>query len=252
MAIGDGLGTGGAIRTVIVDDDPAAQRLHARYLADVGGFAVTGFARTGAAAAELVLQPGVDLVLLDMNLPDFSGVEVLHRLRIVWDWRVDVLVLSSARDTFTVRQALSAHVVGYLVKPFTKELFVDRLTAYREGRSDRRDESRVSLGQGDIDAIVAGVAGGRSAGRGEHHRPSDVGHPGPLPKGVSAATLQLVTDALDTVVPLTVRELAERVGASVPTVRRYLDHLVRSGAASVSHRFGAKGRPEVLYRRAPV
>lgn len=240
-----------AIRTVIVDDDPAAQRLHARYLADVGGFVVVGFARTGAAAAELVLQPGVDLVLLDMNLPDFSGIEVLHRLRIVRDWKVDVLVLSSARDTFTVRQALSAHVVGYLVKPFTKELFVERLTVYREGRHHRHDETRVSLGQGDIDAIVAGVAAGAPAG-GVDSRPSTDATVVPLPKGVSAATLQQVVDALDTLVPRTVRELSAQVGASVPTVRRYLDHLVRTGAASVSHRFGAKGRPEVLYRRAPV
>jgi response regulator of citrate/malate metabolism len=251
MASTDSAAPGGQVRTVIVDDDPAAQRLHARYLADVGGFAIAGFARTGTAAAELVLQPGVDLVLLDMNLPDFSGIEVLHRLRIVRDWKVDVIVLSSARDTFTVRQALSAHVAGYLIKPFTRELFVERLTAYRETRRLRREESGVSLGQGDIDAIAAGVTlspvGPRHLGELTGPTPEAA-----LPKGVSAATLQLVIDALDTVVPLTVREVAERVGASVPTARRYLDHLVRSGAASVSHRFGAKGRPEVLYRRAPV
>ncbi len=228
------------IRTVIVDDDPAVQRLHARYLADVEGFALVGVARTGAAGAELVTQSGVDFVLLDMNLPDFSGIEVLHRLRIVRDWRVDVLVISSARDTTTVRQALSAHVVGYLVKPFTKEVFVQRLSDYRDTRAERAVEAGLPLGQGDIDAIAAGRrSGGATA-------------PTSLPKGLSASTLDRILAALDAVQPSSVRDVTSRTGASAPTVRRYLDHLTRTGEVTVSHRFGARGRPEVLYRRVPA
>ena len=64
------------------------------------------------------------------------------------------------------------------------------------------------------------------------------------------ATLALVLHALDPVVASTVREVAAQSGASAPTVRRYLDHLARTGRVSVSHRFGGRGRPEVLYRRA--
>ncbi|WP_159502135.1 response regulator [Microbacterium sp. 18062] len=227
------------IRTVIVDDDPAAQRLHSGYLAVVEGFTLVGVARTGASAARLVTRPGVDLVLLDMNLPDFSGIEVLHRMRSVRDWDVDVLVISSARDTTTVRQALSAHVVGYLVKPFTKEAFVSRLAAYRDSRSERVREAGLPLGQGDIDAIAAGRRDG----------PATTATL-PLAKGLSASTLQLVREALDPVRASSVRDVVERSGASAPTVRRYLDHLTRAGEVTVSHRFGARGRPEVLYRRA--
>lgn len=229
------------IRTVIVDDDPAVQRLHTRYLSEVPGFELVGVARTGAAAAVLVTRPDVDFVLLDMNLPDFSGIEVLHRLRIVRDWQADVLVISSARDSTTVRQALSAHVVGYLVKPFTKDVFVRRLTDYRAHRAPRPTEAALPLAQGDIDAIVGGRRDAGGAVRPPHE----------LPKGLSASTLEVIVATLDAVRPTSVRDIVAASGASAPTVRRYLDHLVRTGAVSASHRFGARGRPELLYRRVP-
>ncbi|ALJ19991.1 response regulator [Microbacterium sp. No. 7] len=232
------------IRTLVVDDDAAAAQLHARYVAGTDGFVVVGTAGTGARALHRVAAGDVELVLLDVNLPDFSGVEVLHRLRTVLSARVDVLVISSARDATTVRQALSAQVVGYLVKPFTREALTRRLDEYRAQRAERPPEVPVPLGQGDIDAIVAA--------RRADAIPSAARAPAPasLPKGLSASTLQVVLDALDPVTAVTVREISERSGASAPTVRRYLDHLGRTGQLTVSHRFGARGRPEVLYRRA--
>lgn len=226
------------IRTVIVDDDPAVLRLHTAYLAAVPGFALVGTARTGAAAAELAAQPHVDFVLLDMNLPDFSGIEVLHRLRMVRQWQVDVMVISSARDTTTVRQAVSAHIVGYLVKPFTKEAFVQRLGDYRVARAERIAEAPQPLGQGAIDALAAGRTAAPETA------------PLALPKGLAPTTLAVILEALDPVRPIGVREVAALSGAAAPTVRRYLDHLTRTGEVTVSHRFGARGRPEVLYRRA--
>jgi response regulator of citrate/malate metabolism len=227
------------IRTLIVDDDPAAVRLHSEYVAATPGFEVIGTARSGAAATALALHDDVDFVLLDMQLPDFSGIEVLHRLRIVRDWDVDVLVVSSARDATTVRQALSAHIVGYLVKPFTEAALRARLEEYRSTRSERAAESHVSLAQGEIDALSRG----RDTARARHD-------PVPLPKGLSESTLSLVAGSLDPTTALSASDVASRCGASLPTVRRYLDHLARTGDATVSHRFGARGRPVVLYRRA--
>jgi response regulator of citrate/malate metabolism len=233
----------GVIGTLIVDDDPAVLRLHASYLADVPGFRLVGTARSGALGAQLATSSDVDLVLLDMNLPDFSGVEVLHRLRLVREWDVDVIVISSARDSLTIRQAAAAHVTGYLAKPFTREAFVARLTDYRRQRAERPAEVPLTLGQGDIDRLVAPRFAGPQA-------PASLDAPQPLPKGIAASTLRLVLEAMDAVIPVTAREIAERSGASRATARRYLDYLVSRGDVDVSHRFGGRGRPEVLYRRA--
>lgn len=230
-----------AIRTVIVDDDPAVVRLHTAYLESLPGFRLVGTARTGAAGAALATGTDVELVLLDMNLPDFSGVEVLHRLRLVREWNVDVLVISSARDTLTIRQAAAAHVVGYLAKPFTREAFVRRLEEYRRGRAARPAEVPVSMGQGDIDRLVGpATAPVRAVSASEPL----------LPKGLAESTLHTIRAALHPVTPASARDVAAASGASRATVRRYLDALVARSEIDVSHRFGARGRPEVLYRLA--
>ena len=230
--------TGDSIRTLLVDDDPAVLRLHTAYLREVPGFDLVAAVRTGTEGARLAADTSVDLVLLDMNLPDFSGIEVLHRLRLVREWGVDVMVISSARDGFTVRQALAAHVVGYLVKPFTKEAFVARLTEYRRERGARPAETPIGLAQGEIDRLVEPRAAAAAPAT-----------PDALPKGLAESTLHTILGALHPTTPVTVQAVAAASGASRATVRRYLGYLTDTGLVVVSHRFGARGRPEVLYRR---
>lgn len=231
------------IRTLVVDDDPAVRRLHAAYLSALDGFALVGSARTGAEGIRLLAGAPVDLVLLDMQLPDFSGIEVLHRLRALRDLGTDVIVISSARDGITVRQAMGAQIADYLVKPFTERAFAERLTAYRDARRARTPEVPVSLGQGEIDGMLRARAA-TTPPRADPAAAADA----PLPAGVSAPTLALVLAALDPQHARSARDVAAAAGVSRATARRYLDHLVGTGVVDVSHRFGARGRPEVLYR----
>ncbi|MBB1028009.1 response regulator, partial [Dietzia sp. DQ11-38-2] len=79
---GEGQG-GRAIRTLIVDDDPVARRLHSRHVEGVAGFTVVAAVGDGQAAVGWVAGGGIDLVLLDIGLPGFSGIEVLHRIRTI-------------------------------------------------------------------------------------------------------------------------------------------------------------------------
>lgn len=69
-------------------------------------------------------------------------------------------------------------------------------------------------------------------------------------RATSTASCRDVRAALDQVRPISVRDIADRSGASRATVRRYSDYLVRAGDVDISHRFGARDRPEVLYRIA--
>ncbi|QTV80584.1 response regulator [Microbacterium sp. NIBRBAC000506063] len=256
------------IRTLIVDDDPAARRLHSRFVSDAEGFVVVGTAGRGETAVREASRADVDLVLLDIQLPDYSGVEVLNRLRAVRGGAVDVIVVSSARDRVTVRQVASAHVFGYLVKPFTREALLARLEEYRESRRSRAEEERdLALGQGEIDRLIGGRApesavggaisrsgaarSGAASGAASSGAESSAASGSPLPKGLSEVTLAQVVAQLDPVSPVTVLDLAARAGLSRATARRYLDHLVQIGAVDISHRYGRRGRPEVLYRRAP-
>jgi response regulator of citrate/malate metabolism len=96
------------------------------------------------------------------------------------------------------------------------------------------------VGQREVDALFGGS---RAA------RVTDAA----LPKGLSVPTLQLVGRALrehtaGESATLSAGECAEAVGLARVSVRRYLEHLVESGRAEVSLRYGQTGRPERRYR----
>ncbi|RGE21050.1 response regulator [Leucobacter sp. wl10] len=251
------------IRVLVVDDDPGARSLHSRFVSGAPGFSLVGAAGSGEAAVERGRRGGVDLILLDMRLPDISGVEVLHRLRTLGARSPDVLVISSSRDQVTVRQALAAHIVGYLVKPFTQEMLRDRLRVYRaERRARERNERDRPLGQGEIDRLLSTGrirvpgSGERGGPRGPGARAAPAagqgrGEAARLPKGLSEVTLARVLKVIDPVAAVSAAELAERCSISRATARRYLDYLVAEGAIDLAHRYGRRGRPEVLYRLAP-
>ena len=85
------------IQTLVVDDDFRVAELHCAYVERVKGFAVVAKAHTGAQALDAVERLRPDLVLLDIYLPDMSGLDVLQRLR-EDDRPVDVISITAARE----------------------------------------------------------------------------------------------------------------------------------------------------------
>jgi two-component system CitB family response regulator len=220
------------IRTLIVDDDFRVADVHKGFLERLSGFSVAGVAHTAAGAIELVDELRPDLVLLDIYLPDESGLEVLRRLRESGRPAVDVIAITAAKDVETLRAALQGGVVYYLVKPFQFNAFREKLESYAA--------MRVQLTQvGDVDQErvdrIYGLLRTESSTS--------------LPKGLSPATLALVAKAVrEAGRDVSASEVARATGISRVTSRRYLDHLVRSGAVVVSMRYGAAGRPEHRYQ----
>jgi DNA-binding NarL/FixJ family response regulator len=86
-----------ATRVLIVDDHPSF-RATARVLLESEGFEIVGEAEDGrsALAAVALLEP--DVVLLDVQLPDFDGFEVAKRLAMTLNGTMPVIVLMSSRD----------------------------------------------------------------------------------------------------------------------------------------------------------
>ncbi len=99
------------IRTLVVDDDFRVAELHCAYVERVPGFEVVGQAHSGAAALADVDQMRPDLILLDIYLPDISGLEVLQRLREDAQAPVDVIAITAARDVESLRAAMRGGVV---------------------------------------------------------------------------------------------------------------------------------------------
>ncbi len=227
--------TEGAIRTLIVDDDFRVAAIHCEFIERIPSFTVVGLAHTAADALARAEADRPDLVLLDIYLPDRSGLEVLRELHSTGRPPVDVIAITAANDVETLRSALQGGVVHYLVKPFQFNAFREKLESYAALRSRLRQVRQVD--QDEIDEVFATLRAGSTA-------PT-------LPKGLSPTTFALVARTLrGTLDDLSAEEVALRTGVSRVTSRRYLDRLARSGLVEVTMRYGKTGRPEHRYRWA--
>ncbi|MET9436600.1 response regulator [Streptomyces sp. NPDC006551] len=218
-------------KVLVVDDDFMVAKLHSRYVSAVDGFSVVGVAHSGAEAlrAADLLRP--DLVLLDIFLPDMDGISVLRELRGA-GLGVDALFITAARDAGTIRSALRAGALHYLIKPFNQTALQEQLrhVASLRSRLADLDEAR----QEDVDQIF----GTRPPGSRE------------LPKGLAAPTAELV-DGILRAHPegLSATECAEAGSLSRVSARRYLEYFAETGRAEITLRYGGTGRPERRYRR---
>lgn len=220
------------IRVLLVDDEALTLELHRSFIARLDGFEVAGECTGARAAVEAVLsRPDLDLVLLDMTMPDGSGLDVLRHLRARGS-AVDVIAVTGVRDADTVRRTVGLGVVQYLVKPVIYAVFADRLEQYRDFHRRTRESSGPST-QEEIDALLAAS---RATGAIR------------LPKGLAADTLERVSAAVRSGGAMSAREAAERLGMSRVAARRYLEHLAAAGRVERASRYGGQGRPETEYR----
>jgi response regulator of citrate/malate metabolism len=225
------------VRTLVVEDDPIAAEANAAHVRRVPGFAVVGVVGTAADALRAVERTPVDLLLLDVHLPDGNGLDVLRRLRTAGH-TVDAIMVTRARDLAVVQAAVAFGATQYLVKPFTAAAVRTKLEAHREYR-DRLGRADPVVAQADVDALLGTVRGAPVPAGG-------------LPKGIGRESLDAVVSALTGAgTGLTASEVGDRLGTSRITARRYLEHLADTGLAVRHARYGDAGRPQVEYRARP-
>jgi len=222
------------ISVLLVDDEPLTLELHRHYVARLEGFEVVAEAAGARAAITAVLERapagGIDLVLLDMNMPDGTGLDVLRHIR-ARGADVDVIAITSVRDAEVVRQTVGLGVVHYLVKPFDFATFRERLEQYQDYRR-RASDAAGDATQAEIDGMLGAL------------RPAVAV---PLPKGLAPDSLERVSAEVRGHGPLSASEAGERLGMSRVAVRRYLEHLADAGRVQRAPRYGSPGRPETEY-----
>jgi response regulator of citrate/malate metabolism len=222
---------------LVVEDELTAGEALVQYVERVPGFAVVGHVRTGAEALQRLSSGPVDLVLMDIYLPDMSGLDVLRRMRSTGNM-ADVVAVTRARDLSVVRASVSLGAVHYLLKPFTFATIRQRLERYQAYRSWLAEDEHL-LAQYEIDHLLRG--------------PGDAGVDD-LPKGISRESLRAVVAALEQAGASTgssAVEVAYSSGTSRVTARRYLEYLHDCGVVVRGVRYGGAGRPEVEYRLRP-
>lgn len=216
------------IQALVVEDDPVAAEAHRQYVERVPGFTVVGVVHSGGEVLRSLRRQQVDLLLLDLYLPDAHGLDVCRAVRAA-GYTVDVIAVTSARDLAVVRAAVSVGVVQYLLKPFTFATMRDKLERYAKFAA----EAGEATGQDEVDSLLATLRSPESAA---------------LPKGMSRPTLDAIIKALRTAGDgLSAGVAGDGVGVSRVTARRYLEYLADNGLAVRKLQYGQVGRPELWY-----
>jgi response regulator of citrate/malate metabolism len=215
-------------RVMVVEDDRVIAGLHCKFVSRVDGFSVVGVAGTVAQAEQMIPALKPDLLLLDLGLPDQSGIALLRRLRARGDL-IEAIAVTAATATPLVRATVHLGVVDYLVKPFDQERLRKALALFRRRMAML---SSAQLVQSDVDRIC-------SDGPNSHRW---------LPRDLSIDRLRQIQQAFATLTePVTAAEVAARTGVSRVTARRYLEYLVTVGQAEMSAAGSGPGRPTKTY-----
>jgi response regulator of citrate/malate metabolism len=223
----------GPLTVLVVDDDFHVAQAHALAVSRIHGFAVAGEAHSCAQAIHAAAELDPHLILLDMYLPDGSGLDVIRTLSAAGHDLPEFLPVTAARDIDSVRTAMQLGAFYYLVKPFTFASLREQLEAYRAWHT--RLTSTATADQEVVNELYE-LRGHRS------NRPLDR----PLPPTMTRV-LRIVTSSAT---PLSAADVAERLGASRPTAQRYLAILVRRRLLDLDLSYGTTGRPEHRYQPA--
>lgn len=220
------------IQVLIVEDDPMVAELNKSYVEQIGNpFKVTGLCFTESQALEFIESNTPDLVLLDIFLPNGSGMFLLKTIR-QKNLMIDVILITAAKDSNTVQEALRYGAIDFLIKPFGFKRFKQALLNYVHLK--KIIESEEEIKQTDIDSRFDFLEIDYSSFS--------------LPKGVHLLTLRVINDYLyENPTPKSCQEISDNLSMSRITTWRYLEYLVKQGQVSVSLDYQI-GRPTKLYR----
>jgi DNA-binding NarL/FixJ family response regulator len=188
------------VRVMVVDDHPIWRDAVARDLAEAG-YEVTAVAGEGAQAIRVAPAARPEVVVLDLQLPDLPGVEVIRAL-VAADPEVRVLMLSASVEQQDVLDALKAGALGYLVKSAKRAELVDAV-------------ARTAAGDPVFTAGLAGLV------LGEYRRLAAA----PAPPAGTPVLTDRETEVLRLVAKgLSYKQIAERLVVSHRTVQNHVQN----------------------------
>ncbi len=223
------------IKTVIVEDDLMVASINSQFAKQNPNIQIVATFHNGKDALDYLKKSDADLVLLDLYMPDCTGLELLSELRSIGS-EIDVIMITAANDAEHINEALQLGIVDYLIKPFQYERFAQALDKYLVRK--KAIESGVSFTQEEIDRLVNASTPSASTKKTE------------LQKGVQQKTLDKIRVCLSAHPGnyLPCEQIASETGLSRVTIRRYMNFLIEENEVTSMIDYSTGGRPSILYQ----
>lgn len=223
------------IKTVIVEDDLMVASINSQFAKRNPNIQIVATFHNGKDALDYLKKSDADLVLLDLYMPDCTGLELLSELRSIGS-EIDVIMITAANDAEHINEALQLGIVDYLIKPFQYERFAQALDKYLVRK--KAIESGVSFTQEEIDRLVNASTPSASTKKAE------------LQKGVQQKTLDKIRVCLSSHPGnyLPCEQIASETGLSRVTIRRYMNFLIEENEVNSKIDYSTGGRPSILYQ----
>src|SRR5471030_2092386 len=139
------------IKTMIVEDDPMVRQINSKFLNKVEGFLLKKAAANLTEAKEFLSENTIDLILLDIFLPNENGIDFLKWLR-KNEISSDVILITADKSRERIKDAFRYGVVDYLIKPFTFERFKESLDILKERLNSFKNYETIE--QGELDKLI--------------------------------------------------------------------------------------------------
>lgn len=223
------------IKTVIVEDDLMVASINTQFAKQTPEVKIIATFHDGKDALSFLSKNKVDLLLLDLYIPSFSGLQLLSELRKLHN-DIDVIMITAANDMENINQALHLGIIDYLVKPFQYERFEQAMNKYLMRRTLM--QTGMKFNQNDIDQLIS------------LQPPSPKSKEMIFQKGIQRKTLEIICYCLKQHKDgyLTSEEIAMETNLSKVTIRRYMNYLVEDNKAISRIDYATGGRPRVEYR----
>jgi two-component system chemotaxis response regulator CheY len=114
------------MKKVLVVDDAAFMRMALKAILVRCGFEVVGEADTGIKAVQLYKMLKPDLVTMDLTMPELGGVDAIKMIKAI-DKNARIIVISSMGHEISVKEAIIAGAISFIVKPFKEEVVEKQL-----------------------------------------------------------------------------------------------------------------------------
>jgi two-component system CitB family response regulator len=228
------------IRIIIAEDDPQIAAIQQRFLERIEGIELVGVAHTLQEAMELIeiLQP--QLILLDIQFPEGSGLDLLVRLR-SQQQACDVILVTAAREVATLTTALRNGVFDYILKPLNFSRLESAISKYRDHIT--KLSILGAIAQSNVDEFI-----NLHQSIGTNNKLAER-----LPKGIDPLTLESIKNLFAHAEDIyTAEQIGQLIGSGRTTARRYLEYLASQKILVPNISYGTVGRPERRYSLSPT